>query len=268
VTPWAPHNGFEDRAPHRQSLASSAIVTCRKKLLGPIGDHYFMRRWEHLPHDHLLADVSLWSANLAELKPDIEKVMPYVDSFHIDVADSRFVPSLLFFPDLVAAIRPLTRLPFHIHLVVERPSQLLPDFCQAGGDFFSVHVETGDAEVRACFKLCRELERDVGLALRLETPIEAVRPYLHNVSSILLLGTEAGIKGADLDSHALLRIREVADVLKKSGRRQDVRIIADGAIRKNTVPSLRTAGTDVIVPGSLVFAASDLASTFGWIKAM
>jgi ribulose-phosphate 3-epimerase len=239
-----------------------------KQLPERIGDHCFMRRWADLAHDHLLADVSLWSANLAQLKPDIEKIIPYADSFHIDVADSRFVPSLLFFPDLVAAIRPVTRLPFHIHLVVERPSQLLPDFCQAGGDFFSVHVETGDAEVRDCFKLCRELERDVGLALRLETPIEAVRPYLDSVRSILLLGTEAGIKGAGLDPRALARIRQVADVLERYGRRQDVRIIADGAIRKNTVPSLRTAGTDVIVPGSLVFGASDLASTFGWIKAM
>src|ERR1035441_8274847 len=70
--------------------------------------------WQDLPRTRLLTDVSLWSANLANLAAEVERVEPFADSFHLDVCDAHFAPSLLFFPDLVRALRPLTRRPFQI----------------------------------------------------------------------------------------------------------------------------------------------------------
>jgi hypothetical protein len=84
--------------------------------------------WQNLPRTRLLADVSLWSADLANLAAAIERIEPFADSFHFDISDARFSPSLLFFPDLVRALRPLTKRPFHIHLMVDRPTALIEDF--------------------------------------------------------------------------------------------------------------------------------------------
>lgn len=76
----------------------------------------------------LLLDVSLWSADLANLEPEIRRLEPFADSFHLDAADGHFVPSLLFFPDLIARLRELTRVPFHLHLMATRPLDLLDAF--------------------------------------------------------------------------------------------------------------------------------------------
>lgn len=227
-----------------------------------------MAQWRDLPSGRLLADVSLWSADLVNLQRDIERMEKYADSFHIDVADSRFVPSLLFFPDLVAAIRPLTSLPLHVHLVVERPSELLADFAEAGGDLFTVHVETGEAEVRRAFDSARGRGKEVGLALRLDTPVEAAQQYLSEIDAVLLLNTRAGVKGQGLAPEACQRIEQMAELLTKGGRRGKVKIVADGAIRDNTVPLLRSSGADVIVPGSLAFGSNDLAVTFARLRSL
>lgn len=227
-----------------------------------------MAQWRDLPSHRLLADVSLWSADLVNLQRDIERMEKYADSFHIDVADSRFVPSLLFFPDLVAAIRPLTSLPLHIHLVVDRPSQLLADFAEAGGDLFTVHVETGEAEIRRSFDLVRERGKEVGLALRLDTPIETAQQYLSEIDAVLLLNTRAGVKGQGLAPEACQRIEQMAELLTRNGLRDKVKIVADGAIRDNTVPLLRISGADVIVPGSLAFGSDHIEQTFAWIHSL
>src|SRR5580698_6601941 len=93
-----------------------------------------VRAWPDLPNTRLLADVSLWSANLANLATEIQYLDPYADSFHLDVSDARFAPSLLFFPDLVRALRPLTNRPFHVHLIVELPTTPTPEFLASAAD--------------------------------------------------------------------------------------------------------------------------------------
>ena len=90
-----------------------------------------MRGWSHLPSDRLLADVSLWSADLGNLETAVRRLSPWADSFHLDAADGHFVPSLLFFPDLIRAIRPHTVVPFHVHLMAEYPSLLAGEFLDA-----------------------------------------------------------------------------------------------------------------------------------------
>ncbi len=105
-----------------------------------------MPSWNELPRHRLLADVSLWSADLANLERDLA-LASLADSFHFDVADAHFAPSLLFFPDLLRRLRPLTAIPFHIHFMVDRPVALLDDFLAAGADLVSVHVELGETEV-------------------------------------------------------------------------------------------------------------------------
>jgi ribulose-phosphate 3-epimerase len=221
--------------------------------------------WRDLPHTRLLADVSLWSADLANLAAGIARVEPFADSFHLDVSDAHFVPSLLFFPDLIRAVRPLSNRPFHIHLMVERPTTLIDDFVASGADVITVHVEVGESEATAAIQAILGAGCSAGLALRLDTPVAASEPYLDRIDALLLLGTEPGVK-AHLAPEACDRLASAASMLGE--RHARVRLIADGGIRSHTVPLLRHAGADVIVPGSLVFQSQNLVETFSRLHAL
>lgn len=216
--------------------------------------------------DRLLADVSLWSADLANLGAEIGRVDPLADSYHIDVCDAHFAPGLLFFPDLIRSLRPFTSKPFHIHLMVERPTALIPDFLAGGANWITVHVEVGPSEADAAIEAIVRGGAAAGLALCLETPVEEAKPYLDRIDSLLLLGTALGVKGCDLAPGACSRLEQAVEL--RTGRSKPVRLVADGGIRRHTVPGLRRAGADVIVPGSLVFQSQDLAGTFQWLHAL
>jgi ribulose-phosphate 3-epimerase len=222
--------------------------------------------WPDLPHTRLLADVSLWSADLANLAAGIDRVDPFADSFHLDVSDAHFTRSLLFFPDLVRALRPLTKRPFHIHLMVERPTTLIEEFVASGADLITVHAEAGESEAVAAIQAILRAGRSAGLALRLDTPVAACQPYLDRIDALLLLGTAPGVKGGDPAPEACHRLACAASILGE--RRAGTRLIADGGIRSHTVPLLRRAGADVIVPGSLVFQSQNLVETFARLRAL
>ena len=140
-----------------------------------------MPGWSQLPRNRLLADVSLWSADLGNLEAAARRLSPWTDSFHLDAADGHFVPSLLFFPDLIRAIRPHTTVPFHVHLMAEHPSQLASEFLDAGADLLTVHVENGEREAGAAIEKALRHGCGAGVALKLETPVRAMLPYLDAV---------------------------------------------------------------------------------------
>jgi ribulose-phosphate 3-epimerase len=225
-----------------------------------------MHGWRDLPRTRLLADVSLWSADLANLAAAIGRLDAFADSYHLDVCDAHFAPTLLFFPDLVRALRPLTQRPFHVHLMAERPTALIADFVDSGADAITVHAEAGESEARAAIESIGRAGCSAGLALRLDTPVEAAGPYLDRIDTLLLLGTALGVKGQGLAPEACARLAAAASMLGE--RRARVRLIADGGIRSDTVPLLRHAGADAIVPGSLVFQSPNLAETFRWLRAL
>ncbi len=228
-----------------------------------------MPGWADLPVDRLLVDVSLWSADLANLESAVRRLSPWADSFHLDAADGHFVPTLLFFPDLIRAIRPHTAVPFHVHLMADRPSALAGEFLDAGADLLTVHVENGEREAGAAIEQARRRGRGAGVTVQLETPVASVLPYLDAVEVIILLGTQVGVKGCDLAPSAYHRLREARSLLQRHAGnhgRHKIRLVADGAIRSHTVPQLHAAGADAIVPGSLIFQSPDLASTFGWLR--
>ncbi len=208
----------------------------------------------------LLLDVSLWSAGLANLERALAIASPHADSFHVDVADGHFAPALLFFPDLLAALRPLTAAPFHVHLMVERPSQFVAPFVAAGADAITVHAETGAAEAGRAIDLILGAGRSAGVALCPETSISEAAAWAAHVAMFVLLATRPGIKGVEPAPDACGRIRALDALLRNRGSRERARITVDGGIRTHTVARFRDAGADVIVPGSAFFGAPDLAA--------
>jgi ribulose-phosphate 3-epimerase len=211
----------------------------------------------------LLVDVSLWSADLVNLAAELESVAPYSDSFHIDVADGHFVPTLLFFPAIVAAIRAVTTKPLHVHLMVSDPATLVKPFIEAGADIITVQIEAKTA--LDALETISNAGRKAGLAVLLDTPVDALRDHLANVEVVIAMGTQVGIKGVDLAPEACERIVAIRNLIDKNPK---AKLYADGGIRENTVPRLRDAGANAVVLGSLLFDSPDRRRVHQWLKAL
>jgi ribulose-phosphate 3-epimerase len=225
-----------------------------------------MNFWNKFPADRLLVDTSLWSANLACLSDDLRRVDELVDLYHFDVSDAHFTPGLLFFPDLVAALRPLTRKPFHVHLMVTDPLNLIAPFAQAGANLITVHIEND--RVATTIEQISALGLNAGLAFCLETPLERFLSLLKAVDLVLLMGTALGIKGQELSPLACQRIQTMQYLLQENGFAGKIKIAADGGIRQHTIPALRSAGADLVVAGSLIFKSEDLPQTIAWLHSI
>ena len=223
-----------------------------------------------LPTNRLLAEFSLWSADLVRIADDVARVDSHVDIYHADVADGHFSPAMLLFPDLIAQLRPLTGKPVHVHLMVADGT--LPDqidqFAEAGADIISLHAENADLDRR--LDQIRSHGVAAGLVLQLHTPVTAAAPWLDRLSMLTLLGTKMGIKGVGLDPQAEPRMAEARRMIDAAGKERGARILlaADGGIRDHTVPGLRRSGADTIVMGSLAFGAEDLSARMGWVHAL
>jgi ribulose-phosphate 3-epimerase len=227
------------------------------------------RDWlDRLPKDRLMAEMSLWSADLGRLADDMRRVEAFTDIFHVDVADGHFSPALLLFPDLVAAARRATAKPLHVHLMVTDDILLsqVEQFAEAGADLISVHAEhTGAA---AALDMIVGMGLDAGMVLQLHSPVAAVAPFLDHLSMVTLLGTRVGVKGQDLDPEAQPRLRETRALLAAQAPGRRIVLAADGGIREHTVPGLRAAGAETIVMGSLAFGAKDFAQRMAWVHAL
>lgn len=220
-----------------------------------------------LPTDHLIAEFSVWSADLIRLADDMARIRPYADILHIDVADGVFAPSFLFFPDLVARIRDVSDLPIHVHLMVDDAVLLsqIDQFAEAGADLISVHAENDALAGPALDRIAAHGVK-AGMVLRVETPVERAKPWLQHIDMLTLLGTAIGVKGQGLDPSATTRLQTAAGLIAESGRR--IVLAADGGIRDTTVPLLRAAGAETVVLGSLAFGAADLGARMAWLRGL
>ena len=216
-----------------------------------------------LPRQRLMAEYSLWSADLLAVGAEIARVDAHVDLYHIDVADGHFSPALLYFPDLVAACRKRTAKPFHVHLMCADAVLMsqIDQFAEAWADLISVHAENANAD--AALERIAGLGVKAGIVLQLSTPVGEAARWLDRVAMLTLLGTRIGVKGQGLDPEAEPRLREAKALI---GAR-DVILAADGGIREHTVPGLAAHGAQTIVMGSLAFNAPDLAARMAWVHA-
>ena len=218
-----------------------------------------------LPKGRLLAEFSLWSADLVRIADDVARVDDHVDIYHADVADGHFSPAMLLFPDLISQIRPLTERPIHVHLMVadNALANQIDQFAAAGADIISIHAENADVGTALDRIAAKGLA--AGLVLQLHTPVASIQSHLDRLAMLTLLGTKMGIKGVGLDPQAEDRLREARGMIAATDGQ--TLLAADGGIRDHTVPGLREAGADTIVLGSLAFGAEDLPGRMAWVHA-
>ena len=224
---------------------------------------------DKLPTNRLIGEFSVWSANLVRLADDMARIAPHADILHIDVADGHFAPALLFFPDLVAGIRKISKLPIHIHLMCADAVLLsqIEQFAEAGCDLISIHVENA-AVAHDAFDMIEKHNIACGMVLRVETPVENVEPFIGRLRFLTLLGTAIGVKGQGLNAEAPARLQTAKKIIANSGVKHRIVLAADGGIRDNTVPLLRQAGAETVVLGSLAFGAPDLGQRMAWLHAL
>lgn len=220
-----------------------------------------------LPRDRLVGEFSLWSADLLRLGDELARIASHADILHVDVADGHFAPALLFFPDLLAAVRAASSLPLHVHLMVADAVLLaqIEQFAAAGADLVSFHAENA-AVAGAALDLLDSRGVAAGLVLKVETPLDGVVRLLPRLRFLTLLGTSIGVKGQGLDASATTRLARAKGLITASGRR--IVLAADGGIREHTVPLLRAAGAESVVLGSLAFGAPDLGARMAWLRGL
>lgn len=224
---------------------------------------------DDLPRDCLIAEFSVWSADLVRLADELARVDPYVDILHIDVADGHFAPAILFFPDLVAGIRKVSARPVHVHLMVADnilPSQI-DQFADAGADLISIHVENESIALEALDRL-EQLGVAAGMVIKVDTSVKAIEPYLSRLNFVTLLGTAIGVKGQGLNENAGIRLAEAKALISSVGAHGRIVLAADGGIREHTVPFLRRSGAETVVLGSLAFNAPSLEERMTWLRAL
>lgn len=207
---------------------------------------------------------SLWSADLGNLAADMKRVEPYSEQFHLDVADGHYVHTLLFFPDLVKTLRPHTKVPFEVHLMVTDPLSWVEPFVEAGADsiIFCFDSAKHPGEV---FRAVKSFGKRVGVSLLLDEPLDLLEPYWEALDVLTVVGTAMGIKGASMDASAPVKIRRAREIIAQRGLNTEIE--ADGGIRRETVPLLKAAGVDYIVPGSLMFK-EDPAMMRKWLASL
>jgi ribulose-phosphate 3-epimerase len=198
----------------------------------------------------LKCSASLWSADLANLAAEIKRIEPFVQRFHIDAADGQYVNLLLFFPDLVKAMRPHTALPFEVHLITVNPFQWLDPFVEAGADSILFYPDT-TPDPLAFIRAVKAAGKQVGVSLRVEDSLTLLDPVLDQLDMVTIMGTYMGVKGVSMDASVPGKIRQLRQTLTQRGLPAEIE--ADGGIRYESVPLIHQAGADWIVPGSLIF---------------
>jgi len=195
--------------------------------------------------------ISLWSAALAKLGEAIKETEKYADYFHFDVADGHFVPNFLFFPDLIRALRPLTSVPFEVHLIIEKPERFVSLFVDAGANVLAIHPKVCRTPEKVIAKI-KSCGMKASLVMDSDMSVEEAEPFINMVDFVTVMGTPIGVKGCSLLPQTYTKIRELKEYFSKLNI-ENVYIEIDGGIRRETAPQLVKAGADILVAGSLFF---------------
>lgn len=169
--------------------------------------------------------------------------------YHVDVMDGRYVPNFALGPGFVRSLRPHTRLPIEVHLMVEEPERHLELFADAGADIITVHVEATRHLYRT-LRAIRALGRMAGVALEPATPLVSLHHVWCEVDLLLLMTVESGLRGQPLIPFACAKIAQARHLVDRA-----VSIAVDGAMQGENIAAAVRAGADVVVVGSAVFGA-------------
>lgn len=194
---------------------------------------------------------SLLSADFSDLASAFKFIEEKGSSFvHVDVMDGHFVPQVSYGQPVISSIRKCTKLPFDVHLMIERPENSIVSYIESGADFVTFHIEA-TCHADRCVQLVHDAGKKAGIALCPATPLSAVEELLPFVDLVLVMSVNPGWGGQKLIPYTIEKIRKLADIQREKNFKYLISV--DGGINQETLENVLEAGTDIVVSGSSFF---------------
>ena len=175
---------------------------------------------------------------------------------HVDIMDGHFVPNLSFGYSWVKAMRKITDLVLDVHLMIDTPIKYAEEFCKAGADYLTIHVEADTEEnIHKTLDLIRSLGVKPGIVVKPKTPAEAIAPYLDKVDMVLVMTVEPGFGGQKFMADMMPKLKQIRQMLDKVNPACHLEV--DGGVDLQTAEVCKENGADVLVAGSAFYGAAD-----------
>jgi ribulose-phosphate 3-epimerase len=215
----------------------------------------------------VLIAASILDSDLGALADEIRRAeQAGADRIHLDVMDGHFVPNITFGWKTIEAVRRVTTLPFDAHLMIAEPGRWIEQFLDAGCDSITFHVEVASSQIRPALARIREAGRSAGLSVKPVTPLAMLDPYRDLLDIVLVMTVEPGFGGQSfMDDVARAKLGPARAWLAPGGACE---VQVDGGGRAETAEIIGQGGTDVIVAGSALYRADDMAREVARIRAI
>ena len=200
---------------------------------------------------------SILAADVLNLERDIKVAETAgVKWLHVDVMDGSFVPNLSFGYSVVGALRRITDLTLDVHLMIDTPIRYVEDFCRAGADYLTIHVEADTPEnIEATLDKIASFGVKPGIVLKPGTDVEAIKPYLTKVSLVLVMTVEPGFGGQKFMADMMPKLKEIRALLDETNPTCHLEV--DGGVDATTQATCKKNGANVLVAGSAFYKAPD-----------